>query len=707
MSEHLQLISQALGLPQKYVAVVLKLTEEGATIPFIARYRKEMTGKLDEVQISNIINKNKELVDLEKRKESILTAIDEQGKLTPELRELIIKCEDINKLEDIYLPYKKRKKTRADIAREVGLEPLAKIIMAQNTLDPYKDASKYINGNVATVEEAINGAKDIIAEWINEKIETREYVREFLRKRGCLKSKVVKAKVEVAQNYKDYFDYEESLSRCPSHRFLAVSRGSEEGFLSTSITADFDYLKEKIAQRLIKSKGKCAELIKEALEDSFKRLLLPSIENQVLKEYKAKADLEAISVFSNNLKQLLLAAPLGSKRILALDPGFKTGCKLVVLGNNGEVVTNTTIYPNEPQKRASESEKTILHLIDEHKVEAVAIGNGTASRETKEFVDQCLQGRTGIEVYVVSENGASIYSASEVGREEFPNLDITVRGAISIGRRLMDPLAELVKIDPKSIGVGQYQYDVDQSKLKENLELRVMSVVNSVGIDINTASPHILQYISGLGKTLAQNIIEKRKELSGFSDLQELKTVQRLGAKAYEQCAGFLRVRNGKNPLDNTGVHPERYGIVSKMAKDIGIQINELINDSEKIKGIDFLKYVSDNLGEPTLMDIKKELLKPGHDPRGSAKAFSFDENIKKINDLIPGMILPGIVGNMTNFGAFIDIGIKQNGMLHISQISEKFISNPAEVLHLGQHLNVKVMEIDFQRERISLTLKL
>lgn len=706
MNLNIHSISLELGIPQKSVEVVLKLTDEGSTIPFIARYRKEMTGQLDEVQIGNIIRRNKEIIELEKRKESILATIEEQGKLTPELREIIINCQDLNKLEDIYLPYKKRKKTRADNARDAGLEPLAKIIMAQNSSDPYNDALKFVKGNISSVEEAIQGAKDIIAEWINEKIETREYVREFLRKKGSLKSTVVKSKIAGAQNYKDYFDYEEALTRCPSHRFLAVSRGYDEGFLSISIMADFEYLVERISQRMIKSRGKCSDLIMEAVKDSFKRLLQPSIENQVLKEYKASADLDAINVFSNNLKQLLMADPLGTKSILALDPGFKTGCKIVVLDHNGEVITHTTIYPNEPQNRVDESSKTILHLIESNHVEAVAIGNGTASRETKEFIDKCLGSQSAIEVYVVSENGASIYSASEVGREEFPNLDITVRGAVSIGRRLMDPLAELVKIDPKSIGVGQYQYDVDQSKLKENLEQTVMSVVNSVGIDLNTASPHLLQYVSGLGKTLANNIIEKRKELNGFATLEELKTVPRLGSKAYEQSTGFLRVRNGSNPLDNTGVHPERYGIIKKIAKDKGLHISEIINNSEIIKSINFLNYVSDEVGEPTLMDIKKELLKPGHDPRGKAKAFSFDEHIKKISDLTPGMIIPGIVGNMTNFGAFVDIGIKQNGMLHISQISDKFISNPAEVLHLGQHLNVKVMEIDMQRDRISLTLK-
>jgi protein Tex len=702
--EIIQRIAQSTGINVKNVDQTLALLQEGATIPFIARYRKEVTGNLDEVQIQDIQKAFKKLEELLSRKETILKSIEEQGKLTDELRNRISSCYDGNELEDIYLPYKKKRKTRGDMAREKGLLPLAEYIFNQKENNPYTFASKFITEAVTSADEAITGAQDIIAEWVNETEEVRDRLRMMFRKNGVIRSKVEKAKEQEATVYKDYFAFEETLHKCPSHRYLAMMRGDRDGLLRVILDIDSEEAIYFIKKKFITSQGECASIIGEAISDSYQRLLLPSLENQIRNEYKEKADTEAVKVFSDNARQLLLAPPLGQKNIIGLDPGYRTGCKVVCISSTGDLLYETVIYPHEPQRQWTESKDKISSLVDKYDVNAIAIGNGTASRETKELVDE-ISFSTPVSVFVVSENGASIYSASDVAREEFPDKDVTVRGAVSIARRLMDPLAELVKIDPKSIGVGQYQHDVDQTMLKENLDNTVMSCVNSVGININTASKHLLAYVAGIGPTLSQNIVDYRKEYGHFASRSQLLKVPRLGPKVYEQCAGFLRIRDAENVLDNTGVHPESYEIVYKMAKDMGVKVDQLISDAKLRSSIKLQSYITDKVGMPTLQDILKELAKPGLDPRGEAKAFSFAEGVKTMNDVREGMVLPGLVTNLTNFGAFVDIGIKQDALLHISQITRKFIKSPSEVLKLGQELEVKILGIDEQRKRVNLTL--
>ncbi len=701
---YLPYIANSVGVRHDQVRKTLELLQGGATIPFIARYRKEVTSHLDEVKIAEIQRAFQKLEELVSRKQTVLEAIDSQGKLTPELRERIEKCMDAIELEDIYLPYKKKRKTRADIAREKGLDDLAQLILAQKEKNIFTAAARFINDQVADEEEALQGARDIIAETVHENENCRDYLRNVFRKHGVISSKVVKTKAEEATVYKDYFEFSEPVQRCPSHRYLAMMRGEMEGMLRVFIDIDEERAIEWLERKFIFSRGEAANQISQAIADGYKRLMVPSIENQIRNEYKEKADEEAIKVFSENLRQLLLAAPLGQKTTLALDPGFRTGCKLVVLNERGELIHHSTIFPHAPQNQWTESQAIVRALVDKYGVSSIAIGNGTASRETRDLVEGIRFDRA-VQIFVVSESGASIYSASDVAREEFPDKDVTVRGAISIGRRLMDPLAELVKIDPKSIGVGQYQHDVDQVRLKESLDLTVMSCVNSVGINLNTASKHLLMYVSGLGPTLSQNIISYREEKGGFTSRQQLKQVARLGDKAYEQCAGFLRIRDAANPLDNTAVHPESYEVVSKMAADLGVEVKNLIEDAALRKKIELSRYVTEKTGLPTLQDILKELEKPGLDPRGEAKAFSFDASVKTIEDVRVGMLLPGIVTNLTAFGAFVDIGVKQDGLLHISQITRKFIKSPAEVLKLHQELNVKVVEVDVARKRINLSL--
>ncbi|HRD06981.1 MAG TPA: Tex family protein, partial [Saprospiraceae bacterium] len=616
----------------------------------------------------------------------------------------IEKCMDAIELEDIYLPYKKKRKTKADVAREKGLDELAQLILAQKDKNIFSAAGRFISDLVADEEEALQGARDIIAETVHENENCRDYLRNVFRKHGVISSKVVKTKAEEATVYKDYFEFSEPVQRCPSHRYLAMMRGEQEGMLRVFIDIDEERALDWLHRKFIFTRGEAADQISMAIADGYKRLMVPSIENQIRNEYKEKADEEAIKVFSENLRQLLLAAPLGQKATLALDPGFRTGCKLVCLNERGDLIHHSTIYPHPPQNNWAESQGAIRALVDQYKVSSIAIGNGTASRETRDLVEGIRFDRT-VQIFVVSESGASIYSASDVAREEFPDKDVTVRGAISIGRRLMDPLAELVKIDPKSIGVGQYQHDVDQLRLKESLDLTVMSCVNSVGINLNTASKHLLMYVSGLGPTLSQNIVKYREEKGGFTSRQQLKEVPRLGDKAFEQCAGFLRIREAANPLDNTAVHPESYDVVSRMAKDLGVEVKNLVEDPVLRKKINLAAYVTEKTGLPTLQDIIKELEKPGLDPRGEAKVFSFDASVKTIEDVRVGMLLPGIVTNLTAFGAFVDIGVKQDGLLHISQITRRYIKSPAEVLKLHQELNVKVVEVDVTRKRINLSL--
>ncbi|MFZ1458138.1 MAG: Tex family protein [Saprospiraceae bacterium] len=703
-TEFIRLIANSLGLTTSSVKNTIQMLDEESTIPFISRYRKEATGGLDEVNIADIQKQYKKLNDLASRKESILQSIEEQGKLTPELKAKILASWDPNEVEDLYLPYKKRKKTKADVARENGLEPLAKIIMSQRATDIFGAASRYLNEKIRSEDEAVSGAKDIIAEWVSEDQSIREMLRNTVRKHGVLVSKVVPKKKDEAEKYKDYFEFSEVLNKCPSHRFLAINRGSNEDLLRMSISIDDDRALQMIENKFIRSHGIEADLISESIEDSYKRLIFPSIETQILNESKEKADDEAIRVFGVNLSQLLMAAPLGQKEVLAIDPGFRTGCKVVCLDSNGGFLEYATIFPHAPQNDVSEATAILKNLVYKYDIKAIAIGNGTASRETESIVAG-IRFDSKLEIYVVNESGASIYSASDVAREEFPDKDVTVRGSISIGRRLLDPLAELVKIDAKSIGVGQYQHDVHQNKLKEELDNSVISCVNRVGVNLNTASKHLLTYISGLGPALAQNIVNYRTSNGDFTDIKHLKKVPRLGEKAFEQAAGFLRIRNGKNPLDNTGVHPESYHIVEKMASVAGTDINSFLKTTELKKKINLQDFVTGTTGLPTLQDIIKELEKPGLDPRGQAKAFSFDDNVKKVEDLTVGMTLPGIVTNMTNFGAFVDIGVKQDGLLHISQISKTFIKNPSEVLSLGQELMVRVTEVDPARKRINLTL--
>ncbi len=699
------IISQRLQLSSKSVNNTVQLLGGGATIPFISRYRKEMTGSLDEVQVADIQKELNKLTELQKRKESILKSIEEQGKLTDALQKKIKDTFDSTILEDIYLPYKKKRKTRATTAKEKGLEPLANLIFDQKNQNIELQIEKFLNSDVANKEEALQGARDIIAEWINEDEQARKKVRYAFEKGAVIKSKVARGKEEAGAKYSDYFDFEEKLSKCPSHRLLAIRRGEEEGFLRVSISPDEEEVLYQLDNVFLEGKGEATEQVAQAIEDCYKRLLGPSIETEFRNLAKNLADQEAIEVFKENLRQLLLAAPLGQKRILALDPGFRSGCKVVVLNESGDLLHNSTIFPHPPQNQTRKALSDIENYIREFKIEAIAIGNGTAGRETLSFIQDAPFSK-GLEVFMVNENGASIYSASEIARNEFPDKDLTVRGAVSIGRRLMDPLAELVKIDPKSIGVGQYQHDVNQGSLKESLTQVVESCVNSVGINVNTASKHLLTYVSGLGPTLAQNIVEYRSDNGAFSSRSQLKKVPRMGGKAFEQCAGFLRIQEAKNPLDNTAVHPERYKLVKQMADDLNCKVVDLIKDQGLRNQINLKQYITEDIGLPTLKDIKEELGKPGLDPRGSVQAFQFSNKVKTMGDLEAGMRLPGIVTNITNFGAFVDIGVKQDGLVHISQLANKFVKSPADVVKLGQQVDVKVVEIDETRNRIQLSMK-
>ncbi len=705
MDKILELVVKTTGIAFRQVANTVELLDGGATIPFISRYRKERTGGLDEVEVEKIRNQHVLFTELSARKEFILSVIEKQGLLTPDLKTQIEDSWNSNELEDIYLPYKPKRKTKASVAKEKGLEPLAEIIFKQQNIDIEKLASSFLNEDVKSIEEALQGANDIIAEQISENKQARERIRNLFAEEAIITSKVVKSKIEQAEKYQDYFEFSQKLATCPSHRVLAIRRGEKEGFLRVDISPSEENALKRLKYLFIKGQTNCAALVAKAIEDSYSRLLKPAIETEFSGESKQTADISAIGVFAENLKQLLLAPPLGKKRILGIDPGYRSGCKVVCIDEQGNLLHNETIYPHKPQEETSLAMKKISSLVASHKIDAVAIGNGTASRETESFVKRISFDRE-IRVYVVSEDGASIYSASSVAREEFPQYDVTVRGAVSIARRLMDPLAELVKIDPKSIGVGQYQHDVDQKLLKESLDRVVESAVNSVGVNLNTASKHLLTYVSGLGPVLAQNIVDYRKENGAFPDRKELMKVARLGAKAYEQCAGFLRIPDAKNPLDNTAVHPESYHVVAKMAKDLKKNLNDFVAEPALLKEIELSKYVSGDLGLPSLQDIVKELEKPGRDPRKAIKIMEFDKTIYKIEDLHLGMVLPGIVTNITNFGAFVDIGIKENGLVHISQMTNRFISNPNEVLKLHQHVKVKITEVDITRKRIQLTMK-
>lgn len=701
-----KLIQSRLQLPSSGVKNTVKLLSEGATVPFISRYRKEMTGSLDEVAIADIQSAYNDILELIKRKETILKAIESQEALTPALRKKINDCWNKTELEDLYLPYKKKIRTKATIARENGLEPLAKIIMAQQTNSLFFDAKRYVNKKVPTPETALEGARHIIAEWVSENPKSRDLVRGTFQRQAIIKSTLVKSKKDKAGKYESYFDFSEALRKSPSHRLLAMYRGENEGLLRVKISIDDTYAKERIEGHMIRNRqSDCAEQIQVAIADALKRLILPSIENEIKKEAKAKADKEAISVFAKNLKDLLLAAPLGEQKVLGIDPGFRTGCKVVVIDSNGAFLHYETIFPHPPQNKAQEAEHTIQTLIAKHKISAIAIGNGTAGKETYRLIEK-MKFSESIESYFVNESGASIYSASKIAREEFPNQDVTVRGAISIARRLMDPLAELVKIDAKSIGVGQYQHDVDQKLLKETLDRTIESCVNSVGININTASQHLLTYVSGLGPVLAKNIVSYRNEIGSFTQRKELLKVPRMGKKAYEQAAGFLRIKEGPNPLDNTAVHPESYALVSKMSKDLKHPIAQIVGDSVLLKTIPLNNYMSDKVGLPTLQDIIKELEKPGLDPRGKARVVNFSSAINSISDLKIGMTLPGIVNNVTKFGAFVDIGVKESGLVHISQIVDRYISDPAEILSVNQEVTVKVVSIDEKKKRIGLSMK-
>lgn len=700
------IIAKNLSLREQSVANTLQLLSEGSTIPFISRYRKERTGGLNEVQIQEIQAQYEKLEELQKRKEFICKNIGDQGKLNDELKNRILNCHNLTELEDIYLPFKPKKRTRAEIARENGLEPLAKLLIKQNEFTPLEKALRFINDKVDSAEEAIKGAQDIIAEWVNENESTRNRVRNSFRREATISSKLAKGKKEEeAEKYKDYINFEEPLRRCSSHRLLAMRRGEKEGLLRLNISPDEEKTIESIKQQYVKSGNKSGKIVGDAVEDSYKRLLKPSIETEFGNSSKESADDEAIKVFAENLRQLLLAPPLGEKRVLALDPGFRTGCKVVCLNEQGELLHYEAIYPHAPQNKTSEARQTIEELVKKYKIEAISIGNGTASRETEQFV-KAIKFNHPVQIFVVSENGASIYSASQIAREEFPNQDVTVRGAISIGRRLMDPLSELVKIDPKSIGVGQYQHDVDQVKLKKALDQTVINSVNQVGVNLNTASKHLLTYVSGLGPQLAQNILDYRTQNGPFKTREELKKVPRLGSKAYEQCAGFLRITNGENPLDNTGVHPESYAIVKKMTKDLHCTVEELIKNHELRGKIELEKYVNDETGLPTLKDIMTELDKPGRDCRETIKEFSFDDTIHTFEDVHEGATYPGIITNITNFGAFVDLGVKVNGLIHISNLSDKRVSDPTTIVSLHQQVKVKVLNIDTTRKRIHLKLE-
>jgi len=704
---NIQFIQNQTNIAPKSIEATIKLLSEDCTIPFISRYRKDQTGNLDEVQIEVISKLNKQFDEIIKRKESILKSIEEQNALSPELKSKIENSFDLQELEDFYLPYKKKKKTKADVARENGLEPLAKIIMSQKNDDIEFLASKYLNTNVKNEDEALQGARDIIAEWINENIFIRKNLRRLFQRKAEITTKVVKTKKddEGTQKFSQYFDWAEPISKAPSHRLLAMLRAEAEGFVKLNVAVEKEEALDFIEENIIKNKNSDAtEHLELAIKDSYKRLLEPAISNETLQEAKTKADIKAIDVFSENLRQLLLAPPLGEKRILAIDPGYRTGCKVVCLDEKGDLLNNETIYPHAPQNDTAMAMKKIRSMVNAYNIEAISIGNGTASRETEFFIKKIAFDKP-VQVFVVSEAGASVYSASKIAREEFSNYDVTVRGSVSIGRRLSDPLAELVKIDPKSIGVGQYQHDVDQTKLQLALDSTVMSCVNSVGININTASKSLLSYVSGIGEKMAENIVAYRSENGPFEDRKQLKKVPRLGEKAYQQAAAFIRIRDGKNPLDNSAVHPEAYPIVEKMAKDLGIKTTELIANKEKIAQIKPENYITSEIGILTLKDILKELEKPGLDPRKAAKIFEFDPNVKTIKDIRVGMILPGIVNNITAFGCFVDVGIKESGLVHISQLKEGYVSDVNEVVKMHQHVQVKVVEVDEARKRIQLTM--
>lgn len=701
------IIAKKLNLNGRYVENTLQLLEEGCTIPFISRYRKERTGNMDEVQIAAISEANDKLKDIDKRKETVVKTITEQGKMTDELQRRIEDCWDANELEDIYMPFKPKRRTKAQMARELGLEPLSVILMMQRESNPEAAAKRFVKEGVKDVAAAIKGAQDIIAETVSEDERSRQQVRSAFRREAIISSKVVKAKAdtEEAAKFSDYFDFSEPLKRCSSHRLLAMRRGENEGILRISISADDEGCIDRVKRFFIRGYGKCSSLVGEAVEDSYKRLLKPAIETEFANLSKEKADEEAINVFTENLRQLLLSAPLGQKWVMGVDPGFRTGCKVVCLDEQGNLLHHEAIFPHPPVNKPQQAAQQVEKMVERFNIEAIAIGNGTASRETTAFI-KSLHFNHDVKQFVVSEDGASVYSASKTAREEFPDEDVTVRGAVSIGRRLMDPLAELVKIDPKSIGVGQYQHDVDQTKLKKSLDLTVESCVNTVGVNLNTASQHLLTYVSGLGPTLAKNIVEYRKENGAFTSRAQLKKVSRLGPSAFEQCAGFLRIPGAKNPLDNSAVHPESYKIVEQMAKDCHCTVSDLIKDKKKRESIDIKRYITDTIGIPTLTDIIKELEKPGRDPREQIEAFEFDKNVTTVDDLIEGMILPGIVTNITNFGAFVDVGVHQDGLVHISQLADRYVSDPTQVVKLHQHVKVKVVEVDRKRNRISLSMK-
>lgn len=711
MNKYTLHIAHILGLNEKKVDATIALLEEGCTIPFISRYRKEKTGNLDEVAITSINELVISMRELDKRKETIIKTISEQNKLTPELEQKILSCCISTELEDIYLPYKPKRRTRAQIAREQGLDPLASLLLLQREQKPKEAAKRFLKGDITTIEQAMNGAKDIIAETISENQDARNVVREVFKREAIISSKVIKKMeaTEEAQKFSDYFDFSDPLRRCNSHRLLAMRRGEAAGILRVGISIDGEQCNYKVGRIYLQGKNPCSGYLSEAIEDALKRLIIPSIENEFAASSKAQADDEAIKVFAENLRQLLLSAPLGQKRVLALDPGFANGCKMACLDAQGNLLYHEIIFPHPPHKKYIEAVNAVQQMISKYAIQAIAIGNGTASRESKDFITdtlkQCKLENT-VQVFIVSEDGASIYSASTTAREEFPHEDVTTRGAVSIGRRLIDPLAELVKIDPKSIGVGQYQHDVDQSKLKKSLDQTVESCVNLIGVNLNTASKHLLTYVSGLGTSLAQNIVDYRAENGAFTSRAQLKKVPRLGNVAYQQCAGFLKVTNAKNPLDNSTVHPESYYIVEQMAKDKGCKVADLIGNKELLKTIALQQYITSEVGLPTLTDIIKELEKPGVDPREQLEEFEFDAHVHTINDLVVGMELPGIVTNITNFGAFVDLGVHQDGLIHISQLADKFVSNPNSVVHLQQHVRVKIIEVDLCRKRIGLSMK-
>lgn len=708
-----QIIAKELQLPQEGVENTLRLLDEGCTIPFISRYRKERTGGLDEIKIANIADLWERLKETQKRKETIIKTITGQGKMTDELQRRIDAMWNVTELEDIYLPFKPKRRTRAQVAREQGLEPLADILLMQREQNPKKVAERFIRGEVKDIDGVLQGAMDIIAETVSEDEKSRQQVRNMFSRNAVIRSKVVAKKKDTdeAAKFSDYFDFSEPLRRCSSHRLLAMRRGETEGILRVSISTDDEQCIDRLERQYLRGYSACRQYVEEAVKDGYKRLLCPSIETEFAALSKEQADDEAIKVFKENLRQLLLAAPLGQKRVLGIDPGFRTGCKVVCLDAQGNLLHHEAIFPHPPVNHRMQATMHLQQMISDYGIEAIAIGNGTASRETRQFVEEVLSEKlqnddTKVGLYVVSEDGASIYSASKLAREEFPDKDVTVRGAVSIGRRLMDPLAELVKIDPKSIGVGQYQHDVDQAKLKHSLDQTVELCVNSVGVDLNTASQQLLTYVSGVGATLAKNIVDYRKEHGAFTNREQLKKVARLGPASFEQCAGFLRIRNAKNPLDNSAVHPESYSVVEKMAEDCGCTVSELISNKEKRDSIDINRYVGGRIGLPTLNDIMSELEKPGRDPRQHIEEFDFDPNVKEIDDLVEGMVLPGIVTNITNFGAFVDIGVHQDGLVHISQLANHYVKDPNDVVHLHQHVTVKVTAIDHRRNRISLSMK-